>query len=67
MGPCCVGNPGSTVVFIGFLPLAITVPRMSVFSPYVGIMTRATPSGRSPVDDFYYKWMVAAAVFLTLR
>src|SRR5882672_3260038 len=36
---------------------------MSVFSPYVGIVTRATPSGRSPVDELYYKWMVGAAVF----
>jgi alpha-1,2-mannosyltransferase len=36
---------------------------MSLFSPYVGIVTRATPSGRSPVDELYYKWTVAAAVF----
>jgi hypothetical protein len=33
---------------------------MSVFSPYVGIVTRVTPSGQSPVDELYYKWMVAA-------
>jgi len=36
---------------------------MSLFSPYVGIVTRATPSGRSPVGELYFKWMVAAAVF----
>jgi hypothetical protein len=36
---------------------------MSVFSPYVGIVTRATPSGRSPAEELYYKWIVAAAVF----
>jgi alpha-1,2-mannosyltransferase len=36
---------------------------MSLFSPYVGIVTRATPSGRSPVEELYFKWMVAAAVF----
>ena len=36
---------------------------MSVFSPYVGIVTRATPSGRSPIDELYFKWMIAAAVF----
>jgi hypothetical protein len=34
---------------------------MSLFSPYVGIVTR--PSGRSPADELYYKWMIAAAVF----
>ena len=36
---------------------------MSLFSPYVGIVTRATPSGRSPVEELYFKWMIAAAVF----
>jgi alpha-1,2-mannosyltransferase len=36
---------------------------MSLFSPYVGIVTPATPSGRSPVEELYFKWMVAAAVF----
>ena len=36
---------------------------MSLFPPYVGIVTRATPSGRSPVEELYFKWMVAAAVF----
>jgi len=36
---------------------------MSLFSPYVGIVTRATPSGRTPVEDLYFKWMIAAAVF----
>ena len=34
-----------------------------MFSSYVGIVTRAAPSGRSPVDELYYKWMVAAAMF----
>jgi alpha-1,2-mannosyltransferase len=48
---------------MGFLPLAITVARMSLFSPYVGIVTRATPSGRTPVEELYFKWMIAAAVF----
>jgi alpha-1,2-mannosyltransferase len=36
---------------------------MSLFSPYVGIATRATPSGRTPVEELYFKWMIAAAVF----
>ena len=36
---------------------------MSLFPPYVGIVTRATPSGRSPVEELYFKWMSAAAVF----
>jgi len=36
---------------------------MSLFSPYVGIVTRATPSGRTPVEELYFKWMIAAAVF----
>jgi hypothetical protein len=36
---------------------------MSLFSPYVGIVTRASPSGRSPVEELYFKWLVAAAVF----
>jgi alpha-1,2-mannosyltransferase len=36
---------------------------MSLFSPYVGIVTRATPSGRSPVEELYFKWVIAAAVF----
>jgi alpha-1,2-mannosyltransferase len=36
---------------------------MSLFSPYVGIVTPATPSGRSPVDELYYKLTVAAAAF----
>jgi alpha-1,2-mannosyltransferase len=41
---------------------------MSVFSPYVGIVTRAgaAPAGRSPVDELYYKWMVGAAVFFVV-
>jgi hypothetical protein len=34
-----------------------------LFSPYVGIVTRATPSGRTPVEELYFKWMIAAAVF----
>jgi hypothetical protein len=37
---------------------------MSLFPPYVGIVTRATRSGRSPVDELYFKWLIAAAVFL---
>jgi alpha-1,2-mannosyltransferase len=36
---------------------------MSLFSPYVGIVARATPSGRTPVEELYFKWMIAAAVF----
>ncbi len=39
---------------------------MSLFSPYVGIVTRATPSGRSPVEELYFKWMIAAAVFFVV-
>ena len=34
---------------------------MSVLSPYAGSVTGG--AGKSPVDDLYYKWMVAAAVF----
>jgi hypothetical protein len=48
------------------LPLAITVPRLSLFSPYVGIVTRATPSDRSPVEELYFKWLVGAAVFFVV-
>jgi alpha-1,2-mannosyltransferase len=59
-------QPVSTVVFIGFLPLAITVARMSVFSPFVGNVTGATPSGRAPADELYGKWMVAAAAFFVV-
>ena len=36
---------------------------MSLFSPYVGIVTRATPSGSSPVQELYFKWTIAAAAF----
>jgi hypothetical protein len=36
---------------------------MSLFSPYVGIVTRAIPSGRTPVEELYFKWMIAAVVF----
>jgi alpha-1,2-mannosyltransferase len=39
---------------------------MSVFSPYVGNVARATQSGRSPVDELYFKWMIAAAVFFVV-
>ena len=39
---------------------------MSLFSPYVGIVTRATRSGRSPVEELYFKWMIAAAVFFVV-
>ncbi len=52
-----------TTVFIGFLPLVITVSDMSLFSPRVGIVARAAPSSTIPIDDFYAKWMVGAAVF----
>jgi alpha-1,2-mannosyltransferase len=39
---------------------------MSLFSPYVGIVTPASPSGRSPVDELYFKWLIAAAVFFVV-
>jgi hypothetical protein len=40
---------------------------MSVFSSYVGIVTRAdAPATRSAVDELYYKWMIAAAVFFVV-
>jgi alpha-1,2-mannosyltransferase len=39
---------------------------MSVFSPYAGFVTRVAPSGRSQVDELYYKWMVGAAVFFVV-
>jgi alpha-1,2-mannosyltransferase len=39
---------------------------MSLFSPYVGIVTRGTPTGKSPVDDLYFKWMIGAAVFFVV-
>jgi len=34
---------------------------MSALSPYAGNVTGG--AGKSPADDLYYKWMVAAAVF----
>jgi hypothetical protein len=36
---------------------------MSLLFPHAGIVTPAGPSGKSPVDDLYAKWTVAAAVF----
>jgi hypothetical protein len=39
---------------------------MSLFSPYVGIVTRATPSDRSPVEEFYFNWLVGAALFFVV-
>jgi hypothetical protein len=39
---------------------------MSVILPDVGIVTRAAPSGRPPVNELYFKWMVAAAVFFVV-
>src|ERR1700683_1960118 len=39
---------------------------MSLFSPSVGIVAPASPSGRSPVDELYFKWMIAAAVFFVV-
>jgi hypothetical protein len=40
---------------------------MSVFSPYVGIVTRGgAASTRSAADELYYKLMVAAAVFFVV-
>jgi alpha-1,2-mannosyltransferase len=40
---------------------------MSLFSPYVGIVTRGgAASTRSPIDELYYKWMVGAAVFFVV-
>jgi len=39
---------------------------MSLFCPYVGIVTPASPSGRSPVDELYFKWLIAAAVFFVV-
>ena len=40
---------------------------MSLFSPYVGIVTRGgAASNRSPVDELYFKWMIGAAVFFVV-
>jgi alpha-1,2-mannosyltransferase len=39
---------------------------MSLFSPYAGNVTRTTVSGKSPIDELYAKWMVAAAVFFVV-
>lgn len=36
---------------------------MSLLFPHAGIVTPAGLSGKSPVDDLYAKWTVAAAVF----
>jgi hypothetical protein len=37
-----------------------------MFSPYAGNVERATPSGKSPIDELYVKWMIAAAVFFVV-
>jgi hypothetical protein len=39
---------------------------MSVFSHYAGIRTSAPVTGQSPIEEFYAKWMVAAAVFFVV-
>jgi len=36
---------------------------MSLLAPHVGTMAEATASGKTPVDNLYAKWTVAAAVF----
>ncbi len=36
---------------------------MSLLSPQVGIVARVAPSAKTPLDDLYVKWMVAAAMF----
>src|ERR1700733_15443956 len=41
-------------------------PSMSVFSQDVGNVKGATLSGRSPADELYFKWMIAAAVFFVV-
>jgi alpha-1,2-mannosyltransferase len=37
---------------------------MSVFSPHLGAAVPAPLSGKSPVDELYTKWTVAAAMFI---
>ena len=39
---------------------------MSVFSPYAGIGTSAPVTAQLPIEEFYAKWMVAAAVFFVV-
>jgi alpha-1,2-mannosyltransferase len=39
---------------------------MSVFSPYAGFGTPAPVTAQSPIEEFYAKWMVAAAVFFVV-
>jgi alpha-1,2-mannosyltransferase len=39
---------------------------MSLFSPNVGIVTRAAPAGQAALDDLYTKWMAAAAAFFVV-
>ena len=36
---------------------------MSLLSPYLGAAVPATASGKTPVDELYTKWTVAAAMF----
>jgi len=49
--------------FIGFLRVAVTVPRMSMPYQHVGIVARVATPGDTAVDDLYSKLTVAAAVF----
>jgi hypothetical protein len=53
------------VAFIGFLPIAVTVPAMSLVSPHAGIVTQTGPAGPS-IGDLYAKLTVAAAVFFVM-
>jgi alpha-1,2-mannosyltransferase len=39
---------------------------MSLLSPYVGIVARTTPAGRTPVEELYAKLTVSAAVFFVM-
>jgi hypothetical protein len=50
-------------VFIGFLPLPVTVAPMSLLSPQVGIVAQGAPAAKTGGDDVYAKLTVAAAAF----
>jgi len=39
---------------------------MSLLSPYVGIVARAAPAGKTPVEELYAKLTVSAAVFFVM-
>src|ERR1700720_519739 len=39
---------------------------MSALSPYAGIGTPASVTAQSPIEEFYAKWTVAAAVFFVV-